>query len=224
MASSGGNQDPRGGSEAKRVLIIDDHEVARDGLRGLVETSVPGAGVAEATTYEEAVERLGSGDWNLVLLDVDLPGKSGLELLGKIHHDWPHVPVLVVSASSDIDLGTPSLRRGASGYVCKRSPKAEIALAIQKVVAGGRYVSRELAEHLACTATADPAAGQRALSAREVDVLRYVAKGLSLREIAERLGVSEKTVATYRARIGSKLGLSSSVELTRYALRHGLAD
>jgi len=197
--------------------------VAREGLRALLARGVGECTFQEAASYEEAVEHLATGEWDLALLDVDLPGRSGLELLGEIRRKWPSVPVLVVSASHELDLGTPCLRRGAAGYVCKKGPAADVLLAVQKVLGGGHYVSADLAAHVARLAAAG-APRSRRLSAREFDVLRLVAKGLSLGEVAAKLGLSEKTVATYRARVGVKLGLSSNVELTRYALKNGLAD
>ncbi len=208
-----------------RILIVDDHEVVRRGLRQLVEEGLAGSVLEEAATFEAAVEHLGKGHWDMVLLDIHLPGRSGLELLEEARRAWPRLPVLMLSASSEEEFATRCIRLGAAGYLTKTSAASELLVAMQRILTGGRYVSAALGERLASLLGGGVAvAPHEALSRRELEVLRLVTAGRSLKQIAADLGLAEKTVATYRARIGEKLGLSTNVELTRYALQHGLAS
>jgi len=208
----------------KRILIVDDHEVVRRGLRHLLQDGLPEAEFQEAGNYQAALEKLGEGRWDLAILDINLPDRSGLELLEACRRSFPDLPVLMVSASREEEFATRCIRLGASGYVAKTSAALEVLVAAQRVLAGGRYISAALGERLAGILGGRPPASHEALSRREMEVLRLVARGRSLKQIAGDLGLAEKTVATYRARIGEKLRLSSNVELTRYALQHGLAD
>jgi DNA-binding NarL/FixJ family response regulator len=207
-----------------RILLVDDHEVVRRGLRQVLEDGLPGSEFEETATFEEAMERLRSGHWDVAILDINLPGRSGLELLEECRRAFPDLPVLMLSASPEEEFATRCIRLGASGYVAKTSAALEVLAAVQRVLAGGRYVSAALGERLAGLLGGKAPASHESLSRRELEVLRLVAQGRSLKQIAADLGLAEKTVATYRARIGEKLRLSSNVELTRYALQHGLAD
>jgi DNA-binding NarL/FixJ family response regulator len=164
-------------------------------------------------------------EWDLVLLDVNLPGRSGLEVLEEAKRLRPRTPALILSASPEDEFAVRSLKLGASGYLNKSVAPEEILAAAKKVLAGGKYVSASLAEKLA----ASLAGGARqilheALSSRELQVLRLVAGGRTIKEIAAETGLSGKTVGTYRSRIARKLDLHSNVDLTRYALKHRLAD
>jgi len=208
----------------KRILIVDDHEVVRRGLKQVLKDGLPEADLYEAGSYEEALGALGHGSWDLAILDINLPGRSGLELLEACRRSYRDLPVLMVSASPEEEFATRCIRLGASGYVAKTSAALEVVVAAQRVLAGGRYVSAALGERLAGLIGGKTPASHEALSRREMEVLCLVARGRSLKQIAAELGLAEKTVATYRARIGEKLRLSSNVELTRYALQHGLAD
>lgn len=208
----------------KRVLIVDDHEIVRRGIAALLSEALPEVSLEEAGSYNEAVERLGTGSWDLVLVDIGLPGPSGLALVEEARRRWRGLPVLVVSGSPEREFATLCIRIGAAGYVEKSVAAGEMVAAVRKVLAGGRYISPALAERLALAVEGGAPGRHEALSPREMEVLRLVARGLSLKEIAAELGLTEKTVATYRARLGEKLHLSSNVELTRYALHHGLAD
>ncbi|HTP51189.1 MAG TPA: response regulator transcription factor [Anaeromyxobacteraceae bacterium] len=208
-----------------RILIVDDHEVVRRGLRQVLEDGLPGAQLEEAANYEQAVEQLGRGPWDMVLLDISLPGRSGLEILEESRRDHPGLPVLMLSASPEEEFATRCIRLGAAGYLAKTSAAHELLLATQRVLSGGRYISAALGERLAgLLGGGEAPALHEALSRRELEVLLLVAQGRSLKQIAADLGLAEKTVATYRARIGEKLRLSTNVELTRYALQHGLAS
>jgi two-component system, NarL family, invasion response regulator UvrY len=209
----------------KRFLVVDDHEVVRRGLKQVLAEAFPGAEVEDAATSEAAMAALSGGAWDLLLLDINIPGRSGLELLEDARRLWPSLPVLVVSAYPEEEFAIRCIRLGAAGYLTKTSASAELVAAARKALAGGKYVTARLAEKLmdVLGGEAHPLPHE-ALSSRELQVLRLVASGKTGKEIASELHLSEKTIATYRARISDKLGISTIVELTRYALRHGLVD
>lgn len=208
-----------------RILVVDDHEVVRRGLKQVLAEAFPGARIEDAATSEAAMAALSKDTWDLLLLDINIPGRSGLELLEDARRLWPALPVLVVSAYPEEEFAIRSIRLGAAGYLTKTSASAELVAAARKALAGGKYVTARLAEKLmdVLGGEAHPLPHE-ALSSRELQVLRLVASGKTGKEIASELHLSEKTIATYRARISDKLGLSTIVELTRYALRHGLVD
>lgn len=208
-----------------RILIVDDHEVVRRGLHQILVERLPGAHVGAAERYEAAIDLLTREPWDLALVDVNLPGRSGLELLEETKRRWPRLPVLMVSAYPEQELALRSIRLGASGYVTKDSASDELVAAARKALAGGRYVTAAVAEKLASYLGGDGTdAPHELLSARELQVLRLVASARTLKEIGAELHLSEKTISTYRTRISHKLGLSTNVELTRYALQHKLVS
>jgi len=206
-----------------KVFIADDHEVVRRGLRELLREHHPQAQFGEAGDARTALEAITGQDWDIVLVDITMPGRSGLELIQDIKRLKPSLPVLVLSAHAERDYALRSLKLGASGYVSKKSASDVLVTAVRKVLAGGRYVSPALAEALAEAVAGDaPGEPHTTLSNRELQVLKLIASGKAIKEVASELALSEKTVATYRARISEKMGLSTNVELTRYALQHGL--
>jgi DNA-binding NarL/FixJ family response regulator len=208
-----------------RILIVDDHAVVRRGTRAVLAEGFPGAEFGEAATSQEAAERLQEGGWDLLLLDINIPGRSGLELLEEVRRLWPRLAVLVLSAYPEEEFAIRCIRLGAAGYVTKSSASDELVQAARKALEGGRYVTAFLAERLASLLGGDlRQAPHEALSGRELQVLRLVATGNTLKGIAAELHLSEKTIATYRARIAEKLGISTNVELTRYAMQHRLVD
>ncbi len=208
-----------------KILIADDHELIRHGLRGLLREHFPEARIAEAATAKEAVAAALEGGWDLALVDINMPGRSGLELIRDLRQMHPALPVLVVSAHTEEDFALRALKLGAAGYVSKLSAADILVAAVKKVLSGGRYVSPAVAEKLA-QAAAEGWSGtpHENLSHREMQVLQMIATGKTIKEIAAELALSEKTIATYRSRISEKLGLSTNVELTRYAMQHGLVE
>lgn len=209
-----------------KVLIVDDHAMVRRGLAALISSAWPGqAVVGDASTTAEALELATSRQWDVVLLDISLGSESGIDLLDEVRKAAPRLPVLMVSGHREEEFAVRCLRQGAAGYVSKTASADELIAAIRKVASGGRYVTPSLAERLASVVgTSAGVAPHETLSKRELQVLQAVARGKSLKIIADDLGLSEKTIATYRARISSKLGVSTNVELTRYALLHKLVD
>jgi two-component system invasion response regulator UvrY len=207
------------------ILIVDDHEVVRRGLKQVLAEGLPSARFGEAGSSEAAEAELARREWDLLLLDVNLPGRGGLELLEDVRRLHPRLPVLVVSAYAEEEFAVRCIRLGAAGYVTKNSASDELVAAARKVLDGGKYVTATLAERLAGVLGGEVGGKpEDALSARELQILRLVARDRTTREIAAELHLSEKTIATYRARIAGKLGISTRVELTRFALQHGLAD
>lgn len=208
-----------------KILIADDHELIRHGLRGLLRDHLSGAEIAEASNAKEAVAAALKGGWDLALVDINMPGRSGLELIRDLKQMHPTLPVLVVSAHTEEDFALRALKLGAAGYVSKQSAADVLVGAVKKVLSGGRYVSPAVAEKLA-QAAAEGWSGtpHENLSHREMQVLQMISTGKTIKEIAAELALSEKTIATYRSRISEKLGLSTNVELTRYAMQHGLAE
>jgi DNA-binding NarL/FixJ family response regulator len=208
-----------------RVLIADDHELLRRGLKSILAEAFPDLVAGEAVDGQQTIEAVEKQSWDVVLLDINMPGRSGLDALQEIKRLRPHLPVVVLSVFPEQDYAVRAFKLGASGYVSKQSASGEMLAAIRKALAGGRYVTPALAEALAATvAGATPAMPHEMLSNRELQVLRLVALGKPLKEIAAELSLSEKTIATYRMRISQKLGLSTNVELARYAMQHKLVD
>lgn len=206
-----------------RILVVDDHVLVRRGVSQLLGPELEDATFAEAGTAREALDLVEHDDLDLMLLDLALPDRGGLELLADVRRLRPSLPIIVVSMYAEEQYAIRALRGGASGFISKGVAPEEIIRAVRKVLAGGRYVSESLAELLAARLTGDddqPA--HEVLSDRELQVLRLIGSGLSVKEIAAQLGLSHKTVSTYRARILAKLGLRTNAALVRYALSSGL--
>jgi DNA-binding NarL/FixJ family response regulator len=206
-----------------RVLIVDDHAILRHGLRALLSDEFHGAAFGEASNARQALEQLRKGKWDVALLDITMPGKSGLELLKEFKAARPKLPVLILSAHAEDQFAVRVLKAGAGGYLTKESAPEELAKAIRKVLAGGQYVSPALAEKLALRVrkniTLSP---HETLSDREYDVMSRIASGKTVTEIAGELSLSPKTISTYRARVLEKLGVKNSPGIVQYAIRNGL--
>lgn len=207
-----------------RILLVDDHVVVRAGLAALLRSAISDVELGEAGDISAAMRAIEAQAWALVVLDINLPGRSGLELLQGLSTTHPKLPVLVMSGYPEHGFASRSLRLGARGYVTKSTAADELVAAVRQVLAGRRYVSRALAEQLAEDVVHEDVEPLERLSHRELEVLRLIAQGHSLKRIAAELNLSEKTIGTYRARLGEKLGLHSNVELTRFAIQHRLID
>jgi len=208
-----------------RVLIADDHSILRRGLIEILMRELKGAVCGEAENAEQVLSRVQSHNWDLVILDVSMPGRSGIDILADLKRLRPKLPVLVLSMHPEDQYGKRVLRAGASGYLNKDSAPEELIRAISKVLAGGRYVSAALAEKLALELLQDQ--GQplhETLSNRELEVLRMIGSGKTVSQIAEELHLSVTTISTYRARILEKMNMTTSAELMHYALSNQLVD
>lgn len=208
-----------------KIIIADDHTVVRHGLREILTRELGKLKIVEARDAREATNLLGQEKWDLILLDINMPGRSGLEVLGDARQICPGAAVLVLSAFPEKEFAIRAFKLGAAGYLNKQCAFDELIAAVKRVLGGGKYVTASLAEILAGSLGAKPDhAPHEALSEREIEVLRMVAVGKTLKEIAADLCLSEKTVGTYRLRIAHKMQMSSNVELTRYALQHQLVE
>ena len=206
-----------------RVLIVDDHAILRRGLKALLADEFHGAAFGEASDTRQALEQLQKKEWDVVLLDITLPGKNGLDLLKELKVARPKLPVLVLSAHPEDQFALRALKAGAEGYMTKESAPEELAKAVRKILAGGRYVSPALAEKLALTVGQDSTrTPHETLSDREYEVMCRIASGKTVTEIAGELALSAKTISTYRARVLEKLGVKNSAEIVQYAIRNGL--
>jgi two-component system invasion response regulator UvrY len=209
----------------KKLLIIDDHEVVRDGIKKIVGEVTAGIAFGEAGTAAEALRLIEQEAWDAAIVDLSLAGTSGLELLKQIKLFRPKLPILILSMHSERQYAKRAFKAGAAGYVTKDSPRAEVAKAIRRVIDGGRYVSPALAEDLTLDLERGPdQLPQDALSDREYEVMRLIASGKTVGEIAGMLFLSDKTVSTYRARILEKMQMKTNAEMTRYAIENNLVD
>jgi two-component system invasion response regulator UvrY len=210
---------------ALRILIVDDHPIVRQGLRQTLADAAEIGEIGEAATPQEALDLVRQQEWDAVILDIGLPGRGGLQLLKDIKHEMPRLPVLVLSMHSEDQYAVRTLRAGAAGYLTKEAATEKLLDAILKVASGGRYISRQLAERLATELTVDTSRPLHAsLSDREFDVLRRIAMGQTVSDIADYLSLSVKTVSTYRARILEKMRLKNNAELMQYVLTNHLLD
>lgn len=206
-----------------RFLIADDHAVVRAGVRQILSEKFS-AEFVEAQDAHAALEAARRERFDVVILDLSLPGRSGLDILPELKTEQPDTPVLVLSMFAEEQFARRALRAGASGYLMKTSIPQELGRAVEVVQRGEHYVSPTLAQHLAADVQRDVSLGLGALSAREFEVLRMIANGQSGKEIAAELSLSFKTISTYRKRITEKLDLHSNAEITRYALEHDLIE
>ncbi len=206
-----------------RILVVDDHPLFRRGIVQVLIAEFSNGLIGEASNAAEALASVWSGDWQAVVLDISLPGRSGLELLKDIKDARPRLPVLILSTYPEAQFATRVLRSGASGYLTKDSPPEVLIQALRRIVAGGKYISHTVAEHLASEIGLDITKPiHDLLSDREYDVMLRIAAGEPVGEIAKVLYLSAKTVSTYRSRILEKTGMKSNADLTHYAIRNGL--
>jgi two-component system invasion response regulator UvrY len=208
-----------------RALIADDHAVVRQGLKQILGDTPEMLVAGEATTGQEVLDKVRAEPWDVVVLDISMPDRSGLDVLKQLRSERPKLPVLVLSMHSEDQYAMRVLKAGASGYLTKDSAPDELVKAIRKVVSGGRYVSSFLAEKLAFEIGTDSSRlPHETLSDREFQVLRLIAAGKSVTEIAAELYLSVKTVSTYRARLLRKMNLGTNAELIHYAMQNHLID
>jgi DNA-binding NarL/FixJ family response regulator len=206
-----------------RILIADDHAVVRQGLKQILADEFRHAVFGEASNAGEAINRVFSEPWDVVVLDVTMPGRTGLEVLAEIRKSHPRLPVLVLSMHPEDQFALRVLKSGASGYMTKESAPAELVGAIRKVLGGGRYVSAALAEHMAThLATDTQTPPHELLSDREFLVLRMLATGKTVSQIASELSLSVKTISTYRTRLLEKMRMTTTAELMHYAIANHL--
>jgi two-component system invasion response regulator UvrY len=206
-----------------KILITDDHAVVRQGLKQILLEEFTRAEFGEATNAQEAIERVWKENWDVVVLDITMPGRSGLEVLKEIKKSRPKLPVLVLSMHPEDQFAVRILKIGASGYMTKESAPNELVGAVRKVMAGGRYVSPSLAEKMASYLAVDVhTPPHERLSDREFLVLRLIASGKTPTAIAKELALSVKTISTYRMRILEKMNMSNNAELTHYAIQNQL--
>jgi two-component system invasion response regulator UvrY len=208
-----------------KVLVADDHAIMRRGLKLILEEEFHSISFGEASNGQQALDLAWKQDWDIVVLDITMPGRNGLDILKELKQLRPKLPVLILSMHSEDQFAVRVLKSGASGYLTKENVPEELVKAIKKVLAGGKYVSTSLAEELAFrleTDTEQPL--HERLSDREYQVLCLIASGKTVKQISEQLSLSIKTISTYRTRILEKLKKKTNAELTHYAMKYKLVD
>jgi len=208
-----------------RVVIADDHQILREGLKQLLLAAGDLDVVGEAADGNEVLQRIRTIDCDVLLLDMSMPGRSGVELIRQVKSEMPRLRILVLSMHEEHQYAVRAIRAGASGYLTKESAAAQLVAALRKVAGGGAFISAEVAERLAQEAMPHADGPRHAtLSDREFQVFRLLVNGRSVTEIAAQLHLSAKTVSTHKARLMEKLGVDNNADLVRYAVRHRLSD
>jgi two-component system, NarL family, invasion response regulator UvrY len=208
-----------------RILLVDDHAVVRDGVKRMFDDQAGAVSFGEADSPNAALKLARELEWDAVVLDLSLGDRSGLEVLKDLKRMRPKLPVLILSMHSEEQYARRAFKAGASGYLTKDCSRAELTSAIQKIVQGKKYVSPALAEKFAFDLErGSDAAPHATLSDREFEVLRLIASGKTVTEIAEVLSLSDKTISTYRARILEKMDMRTNAELTHYAIQNKLVE
>lgn len=208
-----------------RILVADDHAVVRNGLKQIVSDTPDMVVTAEASNGQEALNKALEDDYDIVLLDITMPDRSGLDILKEIKSQKPELPVLILSMHPEEQYAVRALKAGAAGYLTKESAPEELIRAMRRVSGGGKYITSSLAEKLASvlkTGTEEPL--HQALSDREYQVLCMIASGKRVKQIANELLLSTKTISTYRSRILQKMNMNNNIELTRYAIQNQLVS
>ena len=206
-----------------RFLIADDHTVVRRGLKQILLDAFPSALIEEVTDAESLLKLVFAESWDVVISDISMPGRSGLEVLQEIKHHYPKLPVLILSVHSEDMYAIRVLKSGASGYLNKDSAPEQLVAAVNRVMQGKKYITPTIAEKLANSLDHDlDKLSHEYLSDREFEVLKLIAGGMAVSDIASRLSLSVTTISTYRSRIMMKMNLKTNAELTLYAIEHKL--
>ncbi len=206
-----------------RILITDDHAVVRQGLMQILADELPGAKFGEAGDSAQALALLHKEVWDVLILDINMPGRNGFEVLADVRRSFPLLPVLVLSSTPEDQLGLRALKSGASGYLNKQTAPEQLVEAVQKIIAGEQFISAALTQKLVTELRRDyDRPRHEALSDRELQVVKLTVEGKSMKEIAAELSLSAKTISTFRGRAFEKLGVKNDVELARYLTEHGL--
>jgi DNA-binding NarL/FixJ family response regulator len=206
-----------------RVLVADDHTIIRDGLKQILADTPDLVVAGEAANGNEALEQVRDGTWDVLVLDVSMPGRSGLDLIKQIRKEKPRLPILVFSMHQEEQYAARALRAGASGYLTKEADGTQLVEVIRKVARGGVYVSSHMAEQMARgLITGNEGAPHATLSDREYQIFRKIVAGRLISDIADELCLSVKTVSTYRSRVLEKMNFRTNADITSYALRNGL--
>ena len=209
-----------------RILIADDHPFVRYGVKHVLQDEFPGVEIGEAASAPELLEQAGKKRWDMIVLDVTMPGRSGLDALHELKAQCPDIRVLVLSMHPEDQFAVRVLRAGAAGYLTKESIPDELVQAVRRILAGGKYIRSSVADLLAlqiqCGDGNQPLHAR--LSDREFQVLAMIARGKTVTTIADELSLSVKSISTYRSRILDKLNLKTTADLTRYAVHHNLVE
>jgi DNA-binding NarL/FixJ family response regulator len=205
-----------------RILIADDHAIVRGGLRQIIATTSDMEVAAEAAQGSEVVDKLRNCTVDLLLLDMTMPGISGVDLIRRVRAEQPALPVLVLSIHDEAQVASRALRAGATGYLTKDSDPDVLLAAIRKLADGGRFIDPKLVDAMVFDTHRGDMPPHEVLSDREFQVLQMLAAGKSINEIADTCSLSAKTISTHKMRLMQKLGLSNNAEVIRYAIRHGL--
>jgi DNA-binding NarL/FixJ family response regulator len=208
-----------------KVLIADDHPIVRQGLRQILSDTTDMVVTGVAVDGQTTLDQVRAGGWDVLVLDITMPDRSGFDILKEVKYEQPHLPVLVLSIHAEEQYAVRVLKAGAAGYLTKENAPAELVKAIRQVMAGGKYISPALAEILAFNLD-ETSHHQRheALSDREFQVMQLMAGGKTLAEIAETLSLSAKTVSTYRTRLLEKMDFKTNADIIRYAIENELID
>jgi len=208
-----------------KVLVADDHAVVRRGIRQILSETPDILVAGEASTIPAVRELLRGQRWDVVVLDLNMPGGGGLELLGELRRDAPGVRALVLTVSQESQYAVRAIKAGAAGFLTKESAPEKLIEAVRKIAAGGRYVSAELAETLASLVAGEAeGAPHERLTDREIEIFKMLATGLTVSQVALQLALSVKTVSTHRTRILKKMHMRTNAELTHYAVKNGLVE
>ncbi len=208
-----------------RILLADDHAVMRSGLKLILADAFKGVTFGEAKDCQQTLEATLGAQWDLVILDISMPGRGGLDVLKELKTQRPKMPVLVLSMHAERQFASRAFRTGAAGYLTKASAPHELIKAVERILAGGCYVSAVLAEQLASElGSAGSGMLHERLSAREFEILRLIASGKTVKEIAAELALSTNTISTYRARILEKMRMTTNAQLTHYAISNKLIE
>jgi len=208
-----------------KILIADDHAVVRAGLKQIVAESTDMLVAGEAADGQQVLDLIRKGIWDLILLDIAMPARGGMETLKILRHERPDIPVLILSMYPEEQYAIRTMKAGAAGYLTKESTPEELVTAIRKVSAGGKYVSSSLAETLANElGRKEEKPPHETLSDREYQIMPLIATGKTVTQIAKELSLSIKTISTYRSRILEKMGMKNNAELTYYAIKNRLID
>ena len=208
-----------------RIVVADDHAVVREGLKSIVTSAEDMVVVGEAADGVHVMQQVRGIDFDMLVLDLSMPGRSGMELIKLVRSEKPKLRILVLSMHEELQYAVRAIKSGASGYLTKESAPTQLIQVLRKIASGGVFISSDVAEQLAMgTLHCNRTAVHERLTEREFEVFRLIAFGTSVTEIAGRLNLSAKTISTHKANLMQKMSLKNQSELIRYAIRHGVAE